>query len=100
MPDRSNGMQHSARMPVGKAGKCAHSLADFLAADSIEQAWLYKIIGRLSFAQSIIFGIFARALLAPLYREMETRDYNPRLSDLGRIVLRAWIFFGLSRPRR
>ena len=49
--------------PSEKAEKWSSMLKTFLTADAIERAWMGKMIGRWSFAQSAVSDRFARSLL-------------------------------------
>ena len=60
----------------------------YLEEGGLSHSCLDKLIGRLSFSQTAIFGKFDRTQLRPLYTKMYRRVYNVRLSKLERATLR------------
>ena len=52
--------------------------------------FLGRLIGRLSFSKTEIFGKFPRAQQRPLYTKLYRRVYNSRLPKLERDTLRWW----------
>ena len=68
-----------------------HSLIrPYLAKGDLSHSCTGKLIGRLSFSQTAIFGKFDRAQLRPLYTKLYRRVYNSRLPQLERDSLRWW----------
>ena len=78
MPETANNILLPARLPDGKSAKWAESIQDFPTSDATERAWMDKIVGRLSFTQSLVFGRFARTLMRPLYRKLKARGIRPK----------------------
>ena len=61
---------------------------------------LESLNGRMSFAQTSIFGRFCRALMKPLYRKANAAFYQPALSPSDIKVLEGWRGMLLAvRPR-
>lgn len=77
---------HISIPPEKKRASWAALLSDFLTKGSISHRELLKLIGRLSFSQTLLFGKFGRTQLRPLYQKLHRRGYNARLTDAGRAV--------------
>ena len=62
---------------------------------------LETIIGRLSFAQTSVFGRIGRAMLSPLYAKLHSRAYNPALGEKDLTTLRWWVVaLSHMKPRK
>ena len=80
-PRRENDLALHISLPGGKRAAWAALLDDFIRTRSIKRQELEKLIGRLSFSQTLLFGKFARTQLLPLYQELNRRVYKARLTD-------------------
>ena len=79
-PAPTNQMTLSLTLLPEKAAKWAASINEFIREGFISHAALESLIGRLGFAQSAIFGKFARAMLKPLYAKLYAPRYSPALT--------------------
>ena len=77
-------------LPGGKRKARAALLADYIARRSISHQELAKLIDRLSFSQTLLFGEFARTQLRPLYQKLRRGVYNARLSVAETAVCGWW----------
>lgn len=66
-------------LPEEKRAKWPHLLESYLQVGSISHRCVEKLIGRLSFSLTIIFGKFARTHLRPLYRKFYRRFCSAKL---------------------
>ena len=73
-----------------KRGKWPRLLRAYLTSGEFPRGCLGKLIGRLSFSQTAIFGKFFRAPLRPLYNKLYRRACNSLLPKLARDTLRWW----------
>ena len=73
-----------------KREKWSSLIHPHLAKGELPHSCLDKLIGRLSFSHTEIFGKFARTQLRPLYTKLYRRVYNSRLPKLERDTLRRW----------
>ena len=99
-PNPSNDMKLSLTLSPDKAEKWSDSIIQIIEERQISHARLESLIGRLAFAQTAVFGRFARAMLKPLYAKL----YSPRyFAPISQSVLRnlSWWAASLSslRPR-
>ena len=76
-PSPENSMTLSLSLSPDKAAKWSDSILAIIEAQLISHAALESLIGRLSFAQTAVFGRFARAMLKPLYAKL----YAPRFTS-------------------
>ena len=65
----------------------ASLIGEFLASERIPHKELDSLTGRLSFAQTSIFGRFGRDMVHPLYRKLYGCYYDESLSDVDRITM-------------
>ena len=79
-PRPSNGMSLVISLPREKAHHWAKIILEIIATAHLSHATLESLIGRLSFAQTSVFGRFARAMLKPLYAKLFSPRYHPQLS--------------------
>ena len=79
-PRPSNGMSLVISLPREKARRWARMIREIIATAHISHATLESLIGRLSFAQTSVFGRFARAMLKPLYAKLFSPRFFPQLS--------------------
>ena len=86
-------------LPSEKMKARAALLADYIARSSIAAQELGKLMGRLSFPQTRLFGEFARTQLRPLYQKLHRRVYNARLSVAETAVRGWWERASRSPPR-
>ena len=90
-PCRDNGFVLSVSLTSDKAEAWAGQLRPHLATGAISSHELEKLIGKLGFSQTNLFGKFARALMRPLYRKFYDRNYTSRLSSIERSLFLWWI---------
>lgn len=76
----SNQMSLAISLPRDKAYRWAKLISSVIQEKLIAHATLESLIGRLSFAQTAIFGRFARAMLKPLYAKLYSNRYLPNVS--------------------
>ena len=87
-PHVRNGRKSEIRLTTEKARRRSSQLREALSANTISQVDLEKVIGRLSFSQTSVFGKFARAQMLPFYTKLYRRKYIPQLSPLERFTFR------------
>ena len=75
-------------LPRDKAYRCARSITTVLRGKAVSRANLEALIGRLSFAQTAVYGKFDRAMLKPLYNKLYSKRYFPMLSPASERNLR------------
>ena len=90
VPHKANGHKLEIRLTPAKARKWPELIASFLERGCIGFQELEKLIGRLSFSQTSVFGKFARTQLRPLYKKLYNRFFRPTLSGQERFTLRWW----------
>ena len=73
--------------PEEKRLKWSTLIASYLKEGRIPHRCLDKLIGRLSFSQTALFGEFARAQLRPMYRKIHRRVYTAALSAYEKSIL-------------
>ena len=66
-PSPNNGMSLVISLPRDKAHRWASLIMEAVVAKCISHSALGSLIGRLSFAQTAVFGKFARSIMKPLY---------------------------------
>ena len=84
-------MTLSIRLPKKKAAMWAMSIAAHTSSGRISHADLESVIGRLSFAQTSVFGRIGRAMLSPLYTKLRAKSYDPTLDLKELTTLRWWV---------
>ena len=77
-------------LPAEKRKSWSQLIASFLTAGKISHSCLEKLIGRLLFSQSAVFGKFARTQLRPLYLKLHRRVYCAKLSAQERLLFSWW----------
>ena len=80
-PSPENSMTLTLSLSPDKATKWSESILEIIEAQSITHATLESLIGRLAFAQTAVFGRFARAMLKPLYAKLYAPRFVPTLSQ-------------------
>ena len=90
-PTKGGKFQLSISLTDEKRSKWAAPLASYLKAGAISHRCLEKLLGRLGFPQTSLFGKFARTQLRPLYQKFYRRVYNTRLAQLERSNLECWL---------
>ena len=99
-PRPSNGMSLVISLPREKAHHWARMIQTIIANDTVPHATLESLIGRLSFAQTAVFGRLARAMMKPLYTKLYAPRFPPQLSPALVRNLQRWATTLLSmRPR-
>ena len=89
-PRRENGYKLAISLPADKRKKWSQLIASFLKEGSVSHSCLEKLIGRLLFSQSAIFGKFARTQLRPLYLKLHRRVYCAKLSAQEKLLFSWW----------
>ena len=89
-PSAENKYTLHISLPGDKRKACESLLADYIHRRSISHQELEKLIGRLSFSHTLLFGRFARTQIRPLYQQLRRRVYNARLSAPEEIAFRWW----------
>ena len=90
-PNKANGGTLHIALSPDKIIKWTREIEDFLKNGSISNNDLQKLIGKLNFAQSMVFGKCARALIRPLYTWLYAAYYSPLISPTIALILRWWI---------
>ena len=89
-PCRANDYKLPVSFPADKARRWTKEVSSFISAGSITSHELEKLIGKLGFPQTNLFGKFARTQLRPLYRKFYSRSYSPILSSSELRAFRWW----------
>ena len=89
-PTAENNYTLHISLPEEKRQAWSALLADFISKRSLSHQELEKLIGRLSFSQTLLFGKFARTQLRPLYQKLHRRVYNARLTASELAVFQWW----------
>ena len=99
-PQPANQMSLAISLPRDKAHRWARMIATILRSGTISHATIESLIGRLSFAQTAVFGRFARAMLKPLYTKLYSKRFLPHISPPLERNLRWWAATLLSLRSR
>ena len=89
-PSRGNGHCLSISLPPEKRRRWSALIAGYLRDGRIVRSSLDKLIGKLLFSQTSVFGKFPRTQLRPLYQKLNRRVYNAHLSPYERSVFSWW----------
>ena len=81
MPSRSNGMKLTISIDEDKSIRWIKEISEIISAQSIAHCSLDKLIGKLSFAQTSVFGKFARTLAQPLYDKLHEIPYKAQIDE-------------------
>ena len=99
-PDASNSWKLSISLTTEKVQRWSSQIELFLSEGKISFTELQKLIGKLSFAQSTVFGKCARAFIRPLYSWLYSAHFSAKISTEISEILRWWIRLLRSfRPR-
>ena len=79
-PCRANNFTLEVSLPPDKAAKWSNEVKLHMKAGMISSSELEKLIGKLGFSQTNLFGKFARAQLRLLYKKFYARSYRSKLS--------------------
>ena len=90
MPSKASGMKLSISLDKDKSDRWIELISGFIRAGSIDHSSLDKLIGKLSFAQTNVFGKFARTLAQPLYDMLHAHPFDETLSDDLLVNLEWW----------
>ena len=82
----ANGSRLSISLTPEKCKRWPNLITGYLQEGRISHSFLEKLIGKLLFSQTAVFGKFARTQLRPLYVKLNRRVYNARLSAYERSV--------------
>ena len=89
-PSPSNDMSLTVALPREKALAWRASVEDILSAGSVVHKDLERVIGRLAFTQTSVYGRAGRAMLTVLYQKLNAHFYSPILSGREQSTLRWW----------
>ena len=89
-PCTANRYKLEISLPADKRKSWSQLLASFLKEGKISHSCLEKLIGRLLFSQSAVFGKFARTQLRPLYLKLHRRVYCAKLSAQEKLLFSWW----------
>ena len=84
MPRKASGVKLSISLDREKSERRVGLISQVIKDQSVDHGLLDKLIGELSFAQTTVFGEFARTLAQPLYDMMNAHPYREALS--GEII--------------
>ena len=90
-PSKENGFRLFISLTDEKRRKWSSMLSSYIKAGSISHRCLEKLLGRLAFSQTSVFGKFARTQLRPLYQKFYRRVFNARLTPLEAVNLSWWL---------
>ena len=90
-PSKEGGMDLTVSLPQDKAAKWAADITQYQAKGIITHPELEKLIGKLCFSQTCLFGKFARTQLRCLYRKLYAPKYKAALSKHENLTLSWWI---------
>ena len=89
-PCHENNFQLSVTLTPEKASKWVCEINGFIKNRSISSHELEKLIGKLGFSQTSLFGKFARTQLSPLYKKFYSRSFTAKLSFSELKTLHWW----------
>ena len=89
-PCRENDFQLSVTLTQEKASRWCQEIREFLKRRSISSPELEKLIGKLGFSQTNLFGKFARTQLRPLYKKFYAKNFSAKLSLSEARTLQWW----------
>ena len=99
-PNRQNGNLLRISLPSDKAIRWEKIIPPYIASAQIFHTELDKLIDRLSFSQTAIFGRSGRAILRPLYNKLTNKRYSNKLEHRELHPLRWWeAAIGGMQPR-
>ena len=90
-PDPTRKQKLRVTLTPEKADKWSKAIRNVLHVGSISSQELEKLIGKLCFSQTCLFGKFARTQLRCLYRKLHTPRYQPRITKFERMTLYWWV---------
>ena len=90
-PAPANHMTLSLSLSPDKARKWASGIETLIREGSVSHMALESLIGRLGFAQSSVFGRFARAMMKPLYTKLYAQRYSATLDPTLIRTLAWWV---------
>ena len=93
-------MQLQVTLTKEKASRWHAIILKHIADDTITQIELEKLLGKLCFSKTCLFGKFARTQLRRLYRKLHTKTYTAKLTKLEKMSLRWWADVIISLRRR
>ena len=80
-PCKTDGYQLSVTLTSEKASKWADEIAGHIRTRSISSPELEKLIGKLGFSQTNLFGKFVRTQLRPLYKKFYAKSFSSTLTN-------------------
>ena len=80
-PRKDNKWLLQVSLPAEKASKWATEILGHIKTGSILSAPLEKLICKLGFSQTNLFGKFAHTKLRPLYQKLYARNFSPKLTQ-------------------
>ena len=90
LPSTSNAFRLSLSLDPEKAAVWSTLLEDYIKTRTIDHKSLDRLIGRLSFAQTNIFGKFARSLAQALYDKLHAHPYKENIDEPTLLILDWW----------
>ena len=90
-PSVAGGMKLQVALTEEKASRWTASISNYLKEGVISSNELEKLIGKLCFSHTCLFGKFARTQLRCLYRKLYAPKYIAHLASHERLTLRWWI---------
>ena len=89
-PCKANDFKLSVTLDPPKASRWASEINGFIIKRSISSPELEKLIGKLGFSQTNLFGKFARTQLRPLYKKFYCKNFSPKLTGSELQTLHWW----------
>ena len=90
-PQLASGMKLKIFLPRSKVIAWSDTILETISKGFIEHKPLEKLIGKLSFTQTSIFGRFGRTLLKSLHSKLHQRPYIGHLSEEEIDILQWWV---------
>ena len=90
-PDPDGDMLLRITLPQDKIERWSKITLDHATSGRASHKDLEKLIGKLSYTQTSVFGRFGRTLLKPLHDKLKERPYSEQLSDRERDILLWWV---------
>ena len=90
-PTVSGGMQLRVTLPAEKSTKWANPISCHVNDGAISHSHLEKLIGKLCFSRTFLFGKFARTQLRCLYRKLYSPRYEDTIAPHEHLTLRWWV---------
>ena len=89
-PSLANGRQLLVTLPDEKANKWADEIVACAQANAIQRDALEKLIGKISFSQTALFGKFPRTMISPLYKKLHAKQYRAFINLQEKRIFEWW----------